>query len=203
MIKQAAVARAVGVHRSTALRWVRGGMPLDSMEEALAWVSANRGGCGSRAELASLHVGDTWPPSAGDGDGVERADVHGTLARLREVELATWRDLDIALKADGATPTERAARMRAYEQAALMRMRVEKEARDVLVRAGVLIEMASARRLVSENVGALKVLLRPFASQWAGECNPLQPEVAKVTLDRAVREVFAELDRRFSGDSGG
>jgi hypothetical protein len=188
-VRQADVAKAWGLSRQTVSRYVKDGMPLDSMEAAAAWRLRVKGkaapGYGGKAPEFNYSTEEGGAPmaarpvSAGCGSLVER---------VRQTEMEIWNHLQ------GATGFEEQRNLlRLHKEAAATRVKVEAEQMELDVRAGMLVEFEEAKAFVRNALAPLAVGLRGMASRLAVKANPGRPDMAERVIEEEVQRLLSGL----------
>ncbi len=165
-------------------------MPVSGREEAIAWV----------VNTHPKYIGKVSENNIEDGAGgsLERGgdlaglDLHSTVARFREIEFRTWQDMDAALlkRKELETGTKPARDLDAaisqlskrYREASTDRLNIEQRVADFELETGRRISVDQAKAWVDEKVAGLVVRLDALPFTEDRNCNPADPETARLAL---------------------
>ena len=195
-IRPCDLARRWGINPSYITRLVKRGCPLTSFEEADTWRMANAPP--RRTSLVMTGSGGRSPDALNDPEIVIDADANSdgqesVLVRHRENEHECWQALRRAR--DTGTPAEALAATRNYNEASAARMKTETAYEVYLEKTGTLVPMATATRILGEQVLRLKGMLNVLPATACAQCNPNNPGMAAAVLRDSVHDILMQMSQ--------
>jgi len=174
------MAKALGISQPAVAKASKRGMPLTSVEDALAWRRTNQGAKRTKAaarQVASEPVGLSALP--------ELPDELAITDRLRQIAVGDFERASSIQERAAASRTVRDAED-AHEARKRDLIRSEQEAQNLMHRDQV-------QTVIAEEVGKLRALLEAMPGAIAQSANPHDPELARDAVADYLEQVFSTL----------
>ena len=185
-LSQGQMAKALGISQPAVAKASKRGMPLTSVEDALAWRRTNQGA--KRTKAAARQV---TPEPVGLSALPELPDELAITDRLRQIAVGDFERASSIQERAAASRTVRDAED-AHEARKRDLIRSEQEAQNLMHRDQV-------QTVIAEEVGKLRALLEAMPGAIAQSANPHDPELARDAVADYLEQVFSTLSN--TGDA--
>lgn len=180
-LSQTQIAKALGVSQPAVAKAAKRGMPLDSVEAAMAWRRMNqsaRRGKPSRTTTAVVTAPIGLVPA-------EQPSELAITDHMRGIAVKDFENAGSIQERAAASRTVRDAE-EAHETRKRDLVKSEQEAQNLMHRDQV-------QSVIAEEVGKLRSLLDAMPAAVAMSCNPHDPELAQATVSDYLEQVYSTL----------
>jgi transcriptional regulator with XRE-family HTH domain len=180
-LSQSQIAKALGISQPAVAKAAKRGMPLTSVEDALAWRRVNQS-----AKRTKTNAGPTSTPEPiGLSALPELPDDLAVTDKLRRIAVNDFERASTIQERSAASRTVKDAE-EAHEIRKRDLVRSEQEAQNLMHRDQV-------QTVIAEEVGKLRALLEAMPGAIAMAANPHDPELARDAVADYLEQVFSTL----------
>jgi transcriptional regulator with XRE-family HTH domain len=180
-LSQSQIARALGISQPAVAKAAKRGMPLTSVEDALAWRHVNQSTKRTKAGPRSAPT----PEPIGLSALPELPDDLAVTDKLRRIAVKDFENAGTIQERSAASRTVKDAE-EAHETRKRDLVRSEQEAQNLMHRDQV-------QSVIAEEVGKLRALLEAMPGALAMAANPHDPELARDAVADYLEQVFSTL----------
>jgi transcriptional regulator with XRE-family HTH domain len=180
-LSQSQIAKALGISQPAVAKAAKRGMPLTSVEDALAWRRVNQS-----TKRTKVSAGPTpTPEPIGLSALPELPDDLAVTDKLRRIAVNDFERASTIQERSAASRTVKDAE-EAHEIRKRDLVRSEQEAQNLMHRDQV-------QTVIAEEVGKLRALLEAMPGAIAMAANPHDPELARDAVADYLEQVFSTL----------
>jgi transcriptional regulator with XRE-family HTH domain len=180
-LSQSQIAKALGISQPAVAKAAKRGMPLTSVEDALAWRRVNQS-----AKRTKVNAGPTpTPEPIGLSALPELPDDLAVTDKLRRIAVNDFERASTIQERSAASRTVKDAE-EAHEIRKRDLVRSEQESQNLMHRDQV-------QTIIAEEVGKLRALLEAMPGAIAMAANPHDPELARDAVADYLEQVFSTL----------
>jgi transcriptional regulator with XRE-family HTH domain len=180
-LSQSQIAKALGISQPAVAKAAKRGMPLTSVEDALAWRRVNQS-----TKRTKANAGPTSTPEPiGLSALPELPDDLAVTDKLRRIAVSDFERASTIQERSAASRTVKDAE-EAHEIRKRDMVKSEQEAQTLMHRDQV-------QAVIAEETGKLRSLLEAMPAAIAQAANPSDPELARDTVADYLEQVFSTL----------